>query len=51
MKACDQIDSWKLFIALTQLGSIQKAAERCQSDSAEISRKLSKHEKELKYPL
>lgn len=51
MKACDQIDCWKLFIALTQLGSIQKAAERCQCDSAEISRKLSKLEKELKFPL
>ena len=51
MKASDQIQVWKLFLNLRNSGSIRKTAEQYGHDSAEISRTLSKLEKELKVPL
>ena len=51
MKASDQIQVWKLFLDLRNSGSIRKTAEQYGHDSAEISRTLSKLEKELKVPL
>ena len=51
MKASNQIEVWKLFLDLRHSGSIRKTAEQYGRDSAEISRTLSKLEKELKVPL
>ena len=51
MKAIDQLDAWRLFLKLNELGSVQKSAEFYGADISEISRKISKLEKELKTPL
>lgn len=51
MKEADKIESWKLFLDLKRLGSIRKTSELYGCDPAEISRRFSKLEKELKIPL
>lgn len=51
MKASEQIQIWKLFLDLRNSGSIRKTAEQYGRDSADISRTLSRLEKELKVPL
>lgn len=51
MKESDKIESWKLFLDLKRLGSIRKTSEQYDCDPAEISRRFSRLERELKIPL
>jgi len=51
MKEADKIKNWKLFLDLEKLGSIRKASQLYDCDPAEISRRFSRLEKELKLAL
>ena len=51
MKEIDKVENWKLFLDLGEQGSLSKVSELYGCDPAEISRRFTRLEKELKVPL
>lgn len=43
--------SWQIFLALTKLGSMSRAAQACGCDASQVSRRMAALEKTVGYPL